>query len=247
VGPKDDRAGGIGAVFENCVGHTGWTTIATAESEDALATYHSDDEEVEKLRRWWDENGSSVIIGVIIGLGALLGWRGWSTYQDNKAAAASTYYAELRAAVEHKDTQATIARANALESSFASTPYAALAALELAKVQAEAGDLKASEAHLRWAIDHSAQQVVTTLAKLRLARVLNAEGRYDAALNIIKADLPAAYTSLIEEIRGDALAGKGKIEEARQAYHRAILTASGNAKYLRLKRADLGGESAPAS
>jgi predicted negative regulator of RcsB-dependent stress response len=76
---------------------------------------------------------------------------------------------------------------------------------------------------------------------------LNAEGRYDAALNIIKADLPAAYTSLIEEIRGDALAGKGKIEEARQAYDRAILTASGNAKYLRLKRADLGGESAPAS
>lgn len=212
-----------------------------------MASYHSDDEQVDTLKRWWAENGSSVMAGVILGLGALLGWRGWLAYQDNKAAAASTLYAELRTAVERNDRQLLETSANALEISFASTPYAALAALELAKVQAQAGDLKASEAQLRWAMAHSPQEMVTSLARLRLARVLNAQGRHDDALRVVKADLPAAYTSLVEEIRGDALAAKGQVEAARQAYDRALFTASGNARYLRLKRANLGGGPAPAS
>jgi predicted negative regulator of RcsB-dependent stress response len=114
-----------------------------------LASYHSDDEQVETLKRWWNENGRSIIVGVIMGLGVLLGWRSWSTYQENKAAAASSYYAALRTAVERNDIQAIKTRASALESSFASTPYAALAALALAKVQAQTGDLRASEAQLR--------------------------------------------------------------------------------------------------
>lgn len=211
-----------------------------------MASYHSDQEQVEALKRWWEENGRSLFAGVIIGLGALLGWRGWVNYQENQAEAASTHYADLRAAVERGDAQTIEANAKTLQDSFASTPYASLAALQLAKVEAEAGDLEASATHLRWAIDSTPQEVVRNVARLRLARVLNAQSRHDAALSIVKGEFPAAYTSLIEEIRGDALVAKGLIEEARRAYDRAILAASGEVEYLRMKRADLG-EAAPSS
>jgi predicted negative regulator of RcsB-dependent stress response len=205
-----------------------------------MAAY-SDDEQVEALKRWWDENGRSVLVGVLIGFVALLGWRGWVNYQENKSAAASTHYAKLQTAVERNDTKAITAVAKVLEESFASTPYAALAALQLARLYAEANDLKASEAQLRWAIEHSPQESVEILAKLRLARVLTAEGKLDAALSIVAEPFPLAYTSLVEEIRGDALAAMGKIKQARQAYDRALLTATGDTEYLRLKRNNLGG------
>jgi predicted negative regulator of RcsB-dependent stress response len=212
-----------------------------------LASYHSDEEQVEALTRWWRENGRSVLAGVIIGVGALLGWRGWVTYQDNQAAAASLHYAELREAVARADVQALEQSARTLEDSFASTPYAALAALALAKVKAEAGDLKAAAAQLRWAMENSPQAVVRDLASLRLARVLNAQGKYAETLELLARGFPASYTSLVEEIRGDALAAQGKIDAARQAYDRALLTASGDVKYLRMKRADLGENEAPQS
>ncbi len=212
-----------------------------------MASYHSDAEQVEALKRWWEENGRSVIAGVIIGLGALFGWRGWITYQDNRAEAASVHYAELRAAAERKDAQAIEESARILQDSYASTPYATLAALELAKLEAQAGDLKAAAEQLRWAIDNSSQEVVRTLANIRLARVLTAQGKHDEALAILSGEYAAAYTSLIEEIRGDALAAKGQIDEARQAYDRAILFATGDVEYLRMKRADLGRDEAPTS
>jgi predicted negative regulator of RcsB-dependent stress response len=122
-----------------------------------------------------------------------------------------------------------------------------LAALELAKLKAQAGDLQAAEFQLHWAIDHSAQKVIEALARIRLARVLVAQGRYDDALHVVQRDLPPAYTSLVEEVRGDALLAKGEVEAARAAYDRAILTATGDIEYLRMKRTDLGQGAASAS
>jgi predicted negative regulator of RcsB-dependent stress response len=212
-----------------------------------LAAHHGEDEQVEALKRWWDENGRSVIAGVIIGLGALLGWRGWVTYHENQAKTASIHYAALRAAAEIEDAQALEANAKTLKESFASTPYAPLAALSLAKLRAEDGDVQASETELRWAIEHSSQAVVEDLARIRLARVLAAQGKHEAALRMVNSEFPAAYTSLVEEIRGDVLVATGRIEEARAAYDRAIAAAGGDIEYLRMKRTDLGEAREPAS
>lgn len=212
-----------------------------------MASYHSDEEQVEALKRWWRENGRSVIAGVIIGLGALLGWRGWVTFHDNQSAAASIHFAALRSAMDRDDPRAIEHNARALEDSYASTPYASLAALELAKIKARTGDLALVQKQLRWAIDHTSQPVVMSLAKIRLARVLNAQGRHEDALAIVADDFPTAYTSLVEEVRGDALVAQNKLEAARRAYDRAMLTAGGEIEYLRLKRAELGQDAEPSS
>ena len=37
----------------------------------------TDDEQVERIKKWWADNGSSVIAGLVIGIGGLLGWRYW--------------------------------------------------------------------------------------------------------------------------------------------------------------------------
>ena len=42
-----------------------------------MDVYTSEDEQVEALKKWWKENGKSVIGGVIIGAGLLFGGRAY--------------------------------------------------------------------------------------------------------------------------------------------------------------------------
>ena len=45
----------------------------------------TDDEQVERIKKWWSDNGSSVIAGLVIGIGGLVGWRYWVDYKINVA------------------------------------------------------------------------------------------------------------------------------------------------------------------
>jgi predicted negative regulator of RcsB-dependent stress response len=207
-----------------------------------MAEHLSDEQRVEELKKWWDENGKAVIAGVVLGLGGLLTWKGWVYYQETQAKAASEYYARVRLATSENNAQTIVENTDILQGSYSSTPYAALAALELAKFKADAGDLEVAAERLRWAIDHGAQEAVRNTARIRLARVLVAQGKNDEVLDLLSRSdfLPVQYLSMVEEIRGDALLAKGEIDKARTAYTKALISAGEDSEYLRMKREDLG-------
>jgi len=124
---------------------------------------------------------------------------------------------------------------------YKSTPYAVLATLLEARANAESGDLAAAAENLRWAIDHSSQESVQDIARIRLARVLVADNKLDEAAAIINRGLPKSYSSLVNEIRGDIFLEKGETEQAKQAYDRALKPIdAGSVEYLQMKRNDLG-------
>jgi predicted negative regulator of RcsB-dependent stress response len=204
--------------------------------------YETDEEQLEAIKKWWKENGRSIIAGVVIGLGGLLGWRGWVSYHENQAKAASEHFNALYTAAERNDTKVVFQNSKVLKTSYSSTPYAALAALETAKLKAQEGDLDTAKVELQWAIDHSPQETVRNVATIRLARVLIDQQKYDMALDVLSNQLPSGYTALVEEVRGDAWVGKGETDKARAAYDRAIVSSGGNIEYLRMKRDDLGEE-----
>ena len=205
-----------------------------------MAEHHSDEQQLEELKKWWKENGKSVIAGVVLGVGGLLGWKGWSYYQVTHAKAASEFYAQIQQAVSQDEVNSVIETTDTLQKSYASTPYANLAALELARIKAESGELQEAEQQLRWVMENSSQETIRNIAKVRLARVQTAQGHSDRALELLSGEFSPGYSSLIEEIRGDALRAKGDIEKARQAYTRALVGAGGNSEYLKMKRDDLG-------
>jgi len=37
--------------------------------------FSTEDEQVEAIKKWWKENGTSLIVGVVLGLSVLFGWR----------------------------------------------------------------------------------------------------------------------------------------------------------------------------
>jgi predicted negative regulator of RcsB-dependent stress response len=154
--------------------------------------------------------------------------------------AASDLYSQLTGAVESSALEDAKAFETTLLQDYDSTPYAALGALAMARIYVEQDNLDEAEKKLRWAMDNANEQELKEVSRLRLAQVLVAMEKYDDALSLLGSELPAAYVSLVEELRGDAFRAKGNFDEARAAYDKALLTAGGRSEYLQLKRDSLG-------
>jgi predicted negative regulator of RcsB-dependent stress response len=100
--------------------------------------------------------------------------------------------------------------AETLQADYARTPYASMAAMELAHLEASRGDLARSEESLRWAIEHAPSTEVEWLARVSLARVLVADDRPGDALPLVQeGSVPPGFEGLVEELRGDVYRAQG--------------------------------------
>lgn len=195
--------------------------------------HHSEEEQIESLKKWWKENGPSVLFGVVIGLGALFGWNAWQDHQVRQASEASALYSDLLIKMEAaQPAEQYNPLIETLRAEYDGTTYASLAALAAAKFAIEQNDVDAAIEHLEWAIRNAQQPEIAITAKLRLGRLLLAHGKFDKTESFLREEYPEAYTAAVEELRGDLMVAKGNPETARQAYERA-LTASEIAPYTR--------------
>jgi predicted negative regulator of RcsB-dependent stress response len=183
----------------------------------------TDEQRLETIKAWWKENASSVITGLLLGLAVLFGAKSWFAYHERKAEEASNIYATLTSALARGEEGVVNDRAGVLIGQYSSTPYATLAALMLAKVKLEQGELEAAHAQLQWALDKTDSEALRPLVRLRLARVMVAEGNLDGAEALL-AQSPAegAYAPLVTELKGDIHAARGAVAEARAAYEIAL-------------------------
>jgi len=206
-----------------------------------MAEYETEEQQVEALKNWWKENGAAVITGAVLGVAALVGWRYWSWYQEEQAKEASDLFAGVQEAVVKSDADTLQTQAEVLRKEYKSTPYSVLATLHEAKVQAKNGKIAEAAKSLRWVIEHSSQEYVQDIARIRLARVLVADNKLDQAAATINRGLSDAYASLVNEIRGDIFFAKGEAEQAKQAYDQALESAdASDVEFLQMKRNDLG-------
>lgn len=187
-----------------------------------MADYATDEEQLEAIRRWWRENGRSVIAGVLIGVAALGAWRGWDWYRTEQGLAASQRYEQVMQEIGGEDPQKLLEHAEVLRTDYAGTAYAPLAALAAARAQVQADELEKAAEWLRWALDNADDAHLRHVARARLARVLAELDRADEALALVDRDVPEAYTALYAEIRGDVLAERGNGSAAAEAYRQAL-------------------------
>lgn len=205
--------------------------------------YETEEQQVEALKKWWKDNSKSVIGGVIIGVGVLLGGRAYiqQTHQHVELASAS-FEAMMMDMEQNKNTEAADLGAQIL-GQYVDTPYAAMASLALAKIKLDEGDLATAKTHLRYALDHSEKDEVKHVVRLRLARLLLTEGKHDEAIQLLNSVEPGVFKSSYEELKGDVYLALGKVNEARNAYNIALATlepTSRNRTFLQMKIDDLG-------
>ena len=190
----------------------------------------TDDEKLAEVKKWWGENGGSIITGVVLGLAVLFGGKAWFAYQERKAETASNIYTTLMVALERGDQQVVTEKAGMLVSDYTGTPYATLAALALAKMNIEAGELTVAGSHLQWAIDHSHSDLSRETARLRLARVKVAMDDLDGALAVLdQAETGTSFDPLYTEVRGDVEVARGDLAAANRTYQAALDMTAGDA------------------
>ena len=212
----------------------------------AINEYETEEQQVEALKGWWKENGTSLIIGLFVGVSALFGWRYYAEQNSIHAVHASDIYMQvMQSAVTKNIDDKTIDFQNQLINEYSDTPYAALSALTLAKIEYEKGNADATEAQLELAIKHANDDVIKQIASLRLASIYIEQKKYDEAMALLKMKHNAAYDAQYEELKGDLFSARGDIADARAAYDKAItLQGFSVSKWLRLKRQNLGEASA---
>ncbi len=194
-----------------------------------------DDERVEALRKWWQQNGVAALIGIAAGLAIVLGWQVWSHYNTGQIELASRAYDAL---MQQKttDPQAAFTAGLRLKTEFPHTVYALLTALQLAQLAVQKNDFAQARSELEWVVTHATDDALRTIGRLRLARLLIAEGQFDVAeshLNQVK-----GFTAEQQALLGDLYRARKQLDRAKVAYETA-LKAGAAADVIQLRLANL--------
>ncbi|GIX21228.1 MAG: hypothetical protein KatS3mg121_0011 [Gammaproteobacteria bacterium] len=185
--------------------------------------HSSEQEQIEALKDWWQENGKAVVLGVVLGLGAIFGYRFWDQYTDTRARLAGGRFTQLMADLgENKDPAALRGVIAELREEHAGTLFAEAAGLVDAKLAVDEDALEAAAAALAPLAGEASEAPLAQLAVLRLATVQLAAGRVEEAGRTLEADLPAAYRARQAELRGDVARARGDLAAALAAYDEAL-------------------------
>lgn len=179
-------------------------------------------EQGEQVRKWIKENGIAVVVGVVLALALIFGYRKWQTYNTNHQFQAASQFAVVQNAVQSDNKQAMSAALGDLQKRYANTPYAAFGSAAVAEYDVGKNDLKQSAQNLEWAVAHSKQPALKALFTLRLARVQLAQGQEQQALQALDGIPAGDYAAIAAELRGDAQLKLGKTDAARSAYEQAM-------------------------
>jgi len=183
--------------------------------------YQTEEQQVEAIKSYWQENGNMIIAGIVLGF---VGFIGFNYYKDNKLADELAVSDSYQTLIENsvKDSKGFSENAAKFINENSTTSYASLTALALAKDAANTQDWLAAQTQLTAAIASAPTDGIKGIASLRLARVQVELAQYEQALATLAKPLPASFTAAVEEIKGDTYLLQGKKELARNAYQVAI-------------------------
>ena len=207
----------------------------------------SDEEQLEVLKNWWNENGTSLVITVVVTVGAVLGYRGWEENVIQTGEAASAVYEDLVIATDNIASDEAIrttavSLAKTLKADHGDTTYAVFAAMRLAKVSVAKNELDMALEELRWALDNVSELHLETTIRVRLSRVyIGLKDPASAMILLVNHQPASGQVALFEEAKGDIFHSLGNLGQAREAYQKALdnLSEKFENPILELKLADL--------
>lgn len=200
-----------------------------------MQVYATEEEQVESLKKWWKENGRSILAGLVIGLGGVFGWRAWVAHQASVGEQASMLFEQLMASVSAGAADSADKQAEQLISEYGATPYAVFAAFAMARMHVSGGDNAAARSQLRWVLETTKDPGLKQIARLRLARILLADGDVQGAEEALAGQAIEGFGGEVAAVKGDIALARGDIEEARAAYEDALAGGAGNGALLRMK------------
>ena len=211
--------------------------------------YLSEKEQVEELKQWFKENGPWLLGGAALVLVGYFGFNQYRAWQDRTGEAAADIYLDIRQLVADDDRTGADGRLAQLAADHSNSPYLDQSRLLIAEANLYR-DPERTISELRAVVDRGGDAGLVDIARLRLARVLAWQERYDEALATLNVPEPGAFAARYSEVRGDIHAAMGNREAAASAYTDALLGAANgsvNSEFIQLKLNDVFQASEPLS
>lgn len=187
-----------------------------------MADHLQEEEQIDAIKQWWQENKVSVIGAIVLTLGGSFGWSQYQDYTSATAIAAADTYDEIlleRASGESADQLAMLA--DTIRDENGSIAFAEFAALQVAAAAAEEGNFEQAQIELEKVMAGvEVDSTLGQLAQLRLAKVKAALGQEEAAIAILELgsdSFPVSYAQVL----GDIHLAAGREAAALEAYQTA--------------------------
>jgi len=202
-----------------------------------------EEEQVERIKAWWQENGTAAVITVVLAVAALIGWRQWQGHQGEQAAEASAEYQVMVEALSANPMDAAVVndKADLLIEEHSGSAYADYARLAKASLAVQDADYDKAAGFLQPVADDGATDELSYTASLRLARVFLQQQAWDKADAQLGKSFPPAFNGMALELRGDLAKAQGEAEQARDLYTQAldVLQDGGEKDRVQMKLDDL--------
>ncbi|OCA54571.1 YfgM family protein [Photorhabdus namnaonensis] len=185
-----------------------------------MEVYTNENEQVDAIRRFFANNGKALVFGLVLGAGALIGWRYWQSHQTNQLQESAEAFERV-----DRGLIASTKEGHAAAEKFASetnNSYGVMTHMHLAQLAVEKSELTKADQFLSAAAGQAKNEDLQALVNIRLARVQLAEDKTDAALKTLEQVKGSGWVAVAEDIRGDALLKKGDIAGARAAYTKGL-------------------------
>ncbi|MBB1439634.1 tetratricopeptide repeat protein [Shewanella sp. SG41-4] len=185
-----------------------------------MEIYSTEEQQVDAIKQFWKDYGTSIVVGAVVGLGGLYGW---NTYSDMKVTAAEEASESFQSIVtQSANPAALLVQAESFTSEHDQQGYQALLELMVAKSAVEAGDLAKAEASFTKVIAAQPGSGLGMVAMIRLARIQAEQDNLGMALATLDQVTDKAFASQREELKGDFLVRQGDLDNAKSAYQAAV-------------------------
>ncbi len=181
----------------------------------------TEEEQVERVKQWWKDNGTSIFVGIALGISAIAGYKYWQESKVTTAKAASDVYESFISA-EDLDIEAVKLKSDSLKGEFKSTPYAVKGVLLSAKHYVDNGDLDGAISELKWVITNAKDDFVKHIARTRMGSILVEQGKADELSSLIAVKNQGDFTAKYKELAADAERLRGNFSESKALYQEAL-------------------------
>ena len=187
----------------------------------------SEEEQVDKLKKWWDSNGKQIIAGAVLGLAGIFGWNAYVDYQDSQALNARALY------LSYASDSANVGAYDKLIKDHPSSSYSDQATLLMAKYLFEAENYSLALDALKPLMSRE-NSVIASTAALRSASLYLELAQHQEALAVLNMDNANEFSGLFYNLAGDVYLDLGNNEEARNSYTLAIENITDNSSLSQL-------------
>ena len=195
----------------------------------------TEEEQVDKIKKWWNSNGKQILAGAALGLVGVFGWNSYGDYQDSQALNARTLY------LSYASDSTNIGAYDKLIKDHSSSSYADQATFLMANYLFEAGNYALALDSLKPLISRE-NVVIASTAILRSASLHLQLGEHNEALAVLDVDAGEGFSGLFYNLTGDIYLDLNNKEEAKKYYSLAIenITANSNlTQLIQIKLDDL--------